>query len=76
MKSHFSIVPFTFQTHCRFTAGDSIMSIGTFGWYVFWGGLTAHLVGRLFWPLTAPSDSISVYIESSHRDRSSGNSVM
>ena len=36
-ESHFSIVPFTFQTHCGFTAGDSIMSIGTFGWYVVLG---------------------------------------
>ena len=31
-KSHFSIVPFTFQAHCGFTAGDSIMS-----WYVVLG---------------------------------------
>ena len=42
---------------------------------LFWG-LTAHLVGMLFWGLTTPSDSISVYIEPSHRDRSSGSSVM
>ena len=42
---------------------------------LFWG-LTAHLVGRLFWGLTTPSDSIAVYIELSHRDRSSGSSVM
>ena len=51
------------------------MSIGTFGWYVVLG-LTAHLVGRLFWGLTAPSDSISVYIESSPRERSPGSSVV
>ena len=38
------------------------MNIGTFGWYVVLG-FTAQLVGRLFWGLTAPSDSISVYIE-------------
>ena len=42
---------------------------------LFWG-LTAHLVGRLFGGLTTPSDSISVYIEPSHRDRSSGSLVM
>ena len=42
---------------------------------LFWG-LTAHLVGRLFGGLTTPSDSISVYIEPSHRDWSSGSSVM
>ena len=42
---------------------------------LFWG-LTAHLVGRLFAGLTAPSDSISVYIEPFPRDGSPGNSVM
>ena len=42
---------------------------------LFWG-LTAHLVGRLFWGLTTPTDSISVYIEPSHRDRSSDSSVV
>ena len=58
-----------------FTAGDSIMSIGTFGWYVVWG-FTAHLVGRLFWGLTVPSDSISVYIEPSPREGSPSSSVV
>ena len=33
----FSMVPFTFQTRCGFTAGESVMSIGTFGWYVVLG---------------------------------------
>ena len=43
---------------------------------MLFSGLTTHLVGRLFWGLTTPSDIISVYIEPSHRDRSSGSSVM
>ena len=42
---------------------------------LFWS-LTAHFVGRFFWGLTTPSDSISVCIEPSHRDRSFGSSVM
>ena len=34
-KSHFSIVPFLFQTRCGFTADTE--HFGTFGWYVVLG---------------------------------------
>ena len=52
----FLIVPFNFQTRREFTAGDSVTSTGTVSWFIVLS-------------LMALSESISVYVEPSFRNR-------